>query len=88
MEKVESIVYWKKARYIEEVPRNIWGKTRDELEKAHQYVSKMFDRCLDVAVLSKMLYGHEIEIGSCGFVQDKSKTIYQEFGNFREEPDY
>jgi len=63
------------------------GKTRDELEQAHQYVSKMFDRCIDVAVLTYMLYGHEMEFGSCGFEQDDGK-IYQEFGNFRDKPDY
>ena len=68
-----------------------WVPSPLTLEQAHQYVSKMFDRCLDVAVLSYMLYGHEIVFGSCGFVQDNGQDngkIYQEFGNFRDYPDY
>ena len=40
-----------------------------------------------VAVLTYMLYGHEMEFGSCGFKQNDGK-IYQEFGNFRDKPDY
>ena len=59
-------------------------KSRDELELAHQYFSKMFDRCLDTAILSHMLHGYEIKIGSCGFVLENGK-VYQEFGNFRDE---
>lgn len=84
---LSSLYAKKKQDTLKQYQEMYAGKTTAELEQAHQYVSKMFDRCIDVAVLTYMLYGHEIEFGSCGFEKDDGK-IYQEFGNFRDRPDY
>ena len=61
-------------------------KSRTELEEEYENVCKMFDHCLDKAVLLHMLHGHAIKLGSCGFVMEDG-TIYEEYGNFKEKPD-
>jgi len=86
-EKLSRLYFKKLQDTLKQYQELYAGKTRDELEQAHQYVSKMFDRCIDVAVLTYMLYGHDIVFGSCGFAKGNGK-IYQEFGNFRDEADY
>ena len=61
-------------------------KSRTELEQEYENVSKMFDKCLDKAVLLHILHGHAIKIGSCGFVMEDG-TMYEEWGNFQDKPD-
>ena len=86
-EKLSRLYFKKLQNTLKQYQEMYAGKTRDELEQAHQYVSKMFDKCLDAAILSHMLHGYEIKIGSCGFVLEDG-SVYQEWGNFRDKPDF
>ena len=68
-------------------------RPREDLEKRHKHNSKMFGKCLETAISSHLLHGFPIKFGSCGFVMDsKDKRgkprVYQEWGNFCDEPNY
>ena len=56
---LSSLYAKKKQDTLKQYQEIYASKTWHELEQAHQYVSKMFDRCIDVAVLTYMLYGHD-----------------------------
>ena len=72
---------------LQQYREHFTDRPREDLEKLHKNVSKMFDKCLEAAIQSHLLHGFEIKFGSCGFVMD-SGSVYQEWGNFRDEPDY
>ena len=68
-------------------------RPRKDLEKLHKHNSKMFGKCLETAISSHLLHNFPIQFGSCGFVMNRKDKfgkphVYQEWGNFRDEPDY
>jgi len=63
------------------------GKTPDELAvKFHAY-SNIYGQCIALSVIAHLLHGYEMQIGSLGFVME-DKSLYMEFGNFRDKPDF
>ena len=89
---------WKKwtkyyRKLLQETMQEWQGKTSDELASSFHHYSNVYGQCITMSVIGHLLHGHEIQIGSLGFVmEDKAnkedKSVYVEFGNFRDKPDF
>lgn len=62
-------------------------KNEEELKNTLDAANSTYGNCLTASLCAHLLYKYDFKIGSCGITL-KNGTTFQEFGNFRDEPDY